>query len=93
MSSSESEKSSQEVREEHNESFNYDTPEKEPELWSSEEYTEFYDRLIRRRTEWYCQFYSTSPFSTLRKARSHVENQHTDRLLEKYAKPTIDNNE
>ncbi|WP_135807323.1 alkaline phosphatase family protein [Halorussus marinus] len=78
------EQAPQEEWEEHNESFNYDAPDGPPDTWSSEEYTELHDRLIGQRTEWYCQYCSTSPFSRLEKARRHVGKQHGDHLYQKY---------
>jgi len=77
-------KTSQEVWEEHNEGWSYDAPEEPPELWSSEQYTELYDRMIGKRVQWTCQKCS-QPFSTLEKARRHMEKQHMDTLLNKHA--------
>ncbi|QLG62851.1 hypothetical protein [Halorarum salinum] len=77
--------SPQDVWKENNEGFQYDAPEKPPEAWSTDEYQELHDRVIGRRTEWYCQHCSTSPFSSLEKARRHVSRQHGQQLVEKYA--------
>jgi hypothetical protein len=74
----------QEKWEEHNESFQYDAPDRPADAWSSEEYTELYDRLIGKRVQWPCQKCS-KPFSSLQKARRHVEKQHGSQLLDKYA--------
>lgn len=76
--------SPQEAWERHNEPFEYEPPEGPAESWSSEDYTELHDRLIGRRTEWFCQHCSGAPFSSLEKARRHVGQQHGDHLYEKY---------
>lgn len=67
--------------EEHNEPFSYEPPAENPELWSSEAYTELYDRVINRREKWVCNKCS-QPHNTLRKARKHVQSKHSDQLLE-----------
>lgn len=61
--------------------FGYDPPEGPPEMWSQDDYTALFDRVISRRVEWTCQKCS-KPFSTLERARSHVENQHADSLID-----------
>lgn len=81
------EKTPLEEWEEHNESFSYDPPEKPAEAWSSEEYTELYDRVIRREVQWFCdKCTGRGPIGTLEKARRHVEG-HNDDLVEQYATP------
>jgi len=77
-------KTPQQVWEENNEEFSYDAPDKPPELWSSEEYTELHDRIIGKQVQWTCQKCS-KPFSRLDRARRHVEKQHSSQLLDKYA--------
>lgn len=64
-----------------NEPFNYEPPEKPPEQWGSEDYTELFDRYISRSTDWICQKCS-QPHGTLRKARSHVRKQHQTTLID-----------
>jgi len=78
------EKTPQQKWAEHNESFNYEPPERPPDAWSSEEYQELWDRLINKRTEWTCQKCS-KPFNRLDRARRHVESQHSEQLLDKFA--------
>jgi hypothetical protein len=68
----------------HNESFEYEGPDGPAESWSSEDYIELHDRLIGRRVQWYCQYCSTAPFRSLKKARRHVGQQHGEHLYEKY---------
>ena len=63
-----------------NEPFRYDPPEKPPELWSRDQYTELYDRVIRRRVTWECQE-CAEPMSSLERARRHVSNQHGEKLV------------
>jgi len=78
----------QEEWEEHNESFSYEPPEKPSDAWSSEEYQELYDRLISRRTEWFCdKCTGHGPIGSLQKARRHVESQHGTDLVKKYETP------
>ena len=73
---------------EHNESFQYDPPEKPADAWSSEEYEELYDRVISRRVEWFCdKCTGRGPFRSLEKARRHVESHHGGDLVEDYATP------
>jgi hypothetical protein len=84
----ESEQTPQEEWEEHNESFNYEPPEKPGYAWSSEEYQELYDRVISRRTEWLCnKCTGRGPFNNLQKARRHVESQHGSDLVKRYETP------
>jgi len=78
----------QEVWEANNEEFHYEPPQKSPELWSSDEFTALYDRVIGKRVRWTCQKCS-KPFSSLEKARSHVEKQHSENLLDRYT-PEVD---
>lgn len=78
----------QEEWEEHNEPFNYEPPNKDPELWSSEEYQELHDRTIRRRVTWECQR-CCQPFGSLEKARRHVQRKHGESLLDQ-AKSLMD---
>ena len=66
--------------EQNNEPFHYDPPEKPPELWSRDQYTELYDRVIRRRVTWECQECS-EPMRSLERARRHVSNQHGEKLV------------
>jgi TPP-dependent indolepyruvate ferredoxin oxidoreductase alpha subunit len=76
----------QEQWEEHNELFNYEPPQKPPESWSSDEYQELHDRVIRRRTQWFCDKCSgRGPMGSLQKARRHVQNHHSPDLVERYA--------
>jgi hypothetical protein len=80
------EQTPQDEWEEHNEPFTYEPPQKPPEAWSSSEYQELYDRVISRRTEWFCDECSgRGPIGTLKKARRHVEKQHGSDLVEKHA--------
>lgn len=79
------EETPQEVWERHNESFQYDPPQKRPEAWSSDEVQKLVDRTITRRTEWFCDLCTgRGPMGSLRKARNHVES-HTQKLLDRYA--------
>lgn len=68
------------VWEENNQPFDYTPPEEPPERWDSEDYTELFDRYIRRSTDWICGK-CNQPFGTLRKARSHVRSNHQERLI------------
>lgn len=68
--------------EKNKEGFRYDPPEEEPEMWGTEEYTRLYDRIISRHVRWECQKCS-KPFSSLERARSHVETQHSEQLISK----------
>jgi predicted metalloprotease with PDZ domain len=77
--------------EQNNESFHYDPPEQGPEYWSKEEFTELYDRVIRRRVTWECQECS-EPMRSLEHARRHVSNKHGEKLIDQ-AKRKIDVNE
>lgn len=72
----------------HNESFRYEPPDDPLDAWSAEDYDELWDRTIRRRVQWECQICS-QPLGTLEKARRHVSNQHSERLLEQ-ARDRID---
>lgn len=82
------EKTNEEEWEEHNEPFNYDPPSLPGDRWSSEQTQELVDRVINRRTNWFCdRCTGRGPISTLRKARRHVENQHLTDLLNKYETP------
>ena len=84
--SDESEQTPQEEWEAHNESFEYEPPQKRPESWSSDEYQELHDRVIIRRTQWFCDRCSGhGPMSSLQKARRHVQNQHSPDLVKQYA--------
>lgn len=68
--------------EENSRPFHYEPPEKEPEFWDEDEITELCDRVITNGTMgWECQK-CTSPMSSLRKARRHVERQHLGQLFE-----------
>lgn len=88
---SKSEKTDQEEWEEHNESFDYEPPELPADRWSSEQTQELVDRVISRRTNWFCdKCTGRGPISNVRKARRHVENQHLPGLLEKYETPRED---
>lgn len=78
------EKSDVEVWEENKDGIYVDVPEGAPELWSSEDWTQFHDQFIGRRTQWVCQHCSDPPKRTLEKARRHVENNHSQKLLEKH---------
>lgn len=81
----EREETPEEVWERHNDAFNYEPPQKRPEQWSSEEVEELTDRVISRRTEWFCDKCSgRGPIGSLRKARRHVE-KHVPDLLDRYA--------
>jgi len=73
-------KTMKEQWEENNNPFNYQPPDDPPELWSSEDYTELYDRVINMRVEWVCQK-CNQPFGTLERARQHVQSKHQERLL------------
>jgi len=76
----------QEEWEKHNEPFDYEPPQKPPELWSSDEYQELHDRFISRRTQWFCDKCSgRGPMGSLQKARRHVQNQHSPDLVRRYA--------
>lgn len=65
---------------EHNEGFRYEPPEGPPELWEQEDYQELYDRVIDRQVKWSCGKCS-KPFPSLRRAREHVENNHSEYLI------------
>jgi len=78
------EKTDVEVWEENKDGIYVDIPDGAPELWSSEEWTQFHDQFIGRRTQWVCQHCSEAPKRTLEKARRHVEKQHSQKLLEKH---------
>ncbi len=78
------EKTKVQVWKQNKEGIFVDVPEGPPELWGPKEWTQFYDQFIGRRTQWYCQHCSTPPKSNLRKARSHIEKQHSSELLEKH---------
>jgi hypothetical protein len=85
---SESEKTPQEQWEEHNGPFNYEPPEKPADTWSSEEYQELYDRVISRRTEWFCDRCSgKGPMKSLQRARRHVESRHGRDLAKQFETP------
>jgi hypothetical protein len=87
-SDEETERTPQDAWETHNESFNYEPPEKPGDAWSSEEYQELYDRVISRRTEWFCDKCSGhGPMRSLQKARRHVENRHGTDLVKQYETP------
>jgi len=82
----ESERTPQEAWEDHNDEFSYEPPQKPPEEWSSDEYQELHDRVIRRGVQWICDECSgRGPIHSLQKARRHVESQHSHDLVEKYA--------
>jgi len=82
------EKTSKEEWEEHNEPFNYEPPELPGDAWPVEEYRRLYDRIISRRTEWFCdKCTGRGPIRTLEKARKHVESNHGRDLIEKYETP------
>jgi hypothetical protein len=66
--------------EQNNESFSYDLPEKPPDLWPRDHFTELYDRAIQRRVVWECRECS-EPMPSLKDARRHVSNQHGPRLI------------
>jgi len=84
----EAEPTPQEEWEAHNESFNYDAPEKPADAWSSEEYQELHDRVISRRVEWLCdKCTGRGPFRSLQKARRHVESWHSPDLVQRHATP------
>lgn len=69
--------------EEHNRSFRYEAPDGPSTTWSEEELEELYDRVIGKLGgKWTCQK-CTKPFSSLRKARSHVERHHSEQLIER----------
>jgi hypothetical protein len=75
----------EEVWEENNSSFTYEPPEKPGEMWTQDEYTELYDRVISRRIEWFCdRCTGLGPIQSLQKARRHVETHHGTSLVEKY---------
>jgi len=78
------EKTEVEVWEENKEGIYVNVPDGAPELWSSDEWTQFHDQFIGRRTEWFCQHCSDAPKRTLEKTRRHVEKQHSQKLLEKH---------
>lgn len=83
-----SEQTPQEVWEAHNSSFNFEPPEKPGDSWSSDEYQELYDRVITRRTQWFCDKCSgRGPIGSLQKARRHVESQHGTDLVKRYETP------
>lgn len=63
------------------EGFRFEPPDGPPEAWSQADYTRLFDRIISRRVEWQCQTCS-KPFTSLERARSHVENTHADRLID-----------
>lgn len=69
--------------EQNNSEFSYTPPDEPPDQWDSSDYTELIDRAISRRTQYLCDLSSTGPFSTLKKARSHIRKNHLDRLIEK----------
>jgi len=76
----------QEEWEAHNEPFNYDSPQKPPELWSSDEYQELHDLFISRETQWFCDKCSgRGPMGSLQKARRHVESKHSPDLVKQHA--------
>lgn len=77
-----SKRTPQQEWEDHNQGFHYEPPEKPPELWSKEDYTELYDRVITKRHRWECQK-CCKPFSSIEKARRHVENQHAEKLIDR----------
>jgi len=82
------EKTNEEEWEHHNESFEYDPPSLPGDHWSSEQTQELVDRVISRRTNWFCNRCSgQGPISSLRKARRHVESQHLSDLLKQYETP------
>lgn len=66
---------------EHNESFQYEPPDEEPEAWSAEQYDELHDRIIGRQVTWTCEKCS-KPFPSLDRARRHVRTKHSEELLE-----------
>jgi hypothetical protein len=77
--------------ERHNDSFEYDPPELPGERWSSEQTQELYDRVIRRKVQWFCTECSGhGPIGTLSKARRHVESNHAQKLIEKHETPRED---
>ncbi|QLG30030.1 hypothetical protein HUG10_20710 (plasmid) [Halorarum halophilum] len=65
---------------ENNESFSYDPPDADPEMWSPEEFTELYDRVIGRQVKWICE-HCSQPFPSLDAARRHVRTQHSVYLI------------
>ena len=75
------EKTPQQKWEEHNDEFQYEPPQKPADAWPSEAYTELWDRVIRRDTQWVCQE-CNQPKRSLQKARRHVEKQHSERLID-----------
>jgi hypothetical protein len=76
----------QEEWEEHNKPFDYRPPQKPPDAWSSDEYQQLHDRVISRRTQWFCDKCSgRGPFRSLQRARRHVQSQHSPDLVERYA--------
>lgn len=75
-------KSEEEMWEAHNESFNYDPPERPPEFWDSNQYDELIDRVIIKNEQWVCTHCSSPPFNSVEKARSHVTSQHQEDLLD-----------
>lgn len=75
---------SEEQWRENHRNFRFEPPEGPPESWSDEDYTYLADRVIVKgdMSPWECQ-QCTKPFRSLRRARSHVNSQHMDHLVEK----------
>jgi len=72
--------------EEHNEGWRYDPPDGPSSRWSQEEWQEVIDRVINLQTTWTCEMGGCTgkTYSSLRKARQHVESQHAQELAEEY---------
>lgn len=78
------EKTDVEVWEENKDGIYIDVPEGAPEIWGADEWTSFHDQFIGRRTQWVCNECSGPPMRTLDEARRHIENQHSQKLLQKH---------
>jgi|AntDeeMetageno51_2_1112566.scaffolds.fasta_scaffold03042_4 hypothetical protein len=91
-------KSEEDIWNENNEPFSYEPPEDPPEHWDSKEFTELYDRVIRKDVQWVCSK-CPKPFNTLKKARRHVRKHHGEKLIDSvkakadYGEENTDENE